>query len=294
VRATLQATPQVIVLAPTRPLVLQIFEEFMALSGVPSAEFEELTKTGIASTDFGGGKLSMRILAADWKIPTDSECESQIVVGTPDRIKNLLTKRQLDGRNIKLLILDEADEMVREGKGTQSAEDIKKKLLSLQSGGGGKGKGKGKGGKGKGKGGKGRGGGDDGGSGGGAAAKFQMLLFSATFDRSTWRFATAMTSFAPCAHIRQKASAEGNNSDVRKVHFKVDPNQETDEADVKWGAGNEVNDPMQLRKMNALDDMYAYMDVSKSIIFCNTRFVWKHVHAFVRGGGGGGKQTQPN
>ncbi len=66
--------------------------------------------------------------------------------------------------------------------------------------------GKGKGGKGKG--GKGKSGKDRGSSGSGDI-QFQMLLFSATFDQHTWKFSTTMTSFAPCAHIRQKQSDDG-------------------------------------------------------------------------------------
>jgi superfamily II DNA/RNA helicase len=283
---TKEAVPQVIVLAPTRPLVLQIYEEFLSLAGVPKADFPTCKQNGIASVDFKSGMLSMRLLAADWKIEKGQTCTSQIVVGTPDRIKNLLNNGQLDGKSIKLLILDEADEMVKEGNSTAAAEKIMDRLLQLQGTciycmhqfffvaecvtcpcqGGREAKGNG----GKGKGGKGKSGKDRGSSGSGDI-KFQMLLFSATFDQQTWKFSTTMTSFAPCAHIRQKQSSEGNVASIRKVHFKIDPSREVEKADLEWGAQNEAADPVKLRKMSVLDEMYAYLDVSKSIIFCNTR-----------------------
>ncbi len=129
---TKEAVPQVIVLAPTRPLVLQIYEEFLSLAGVPKADFPTCKQNGIASVDFKGGMLSMRLLAADWKIEKGQTCTSQIVVGTPDRIKNLLNNGQLEGKSIKLLILDEADEMVKEGNTTAAAEKILDRLLQLQ------------------------------------------------------------------------------------------------------------------------------------------------------------------
>jgi superfamily II DNA/RNA helicase len=130
---TRQHLPQVIVLASTPARVLKIYEYFGCFAGVPHVDSSE----GVASIDFKGHTLSIRILAEGWKIADDGQtCTSQIVIGTPDCIKNSLLSspnHQLDGRNIKLLILDQVDEMVKEKRSTASADSIKNLLLQLQS-----------------------------------------------------------------------------------------------------------------------------------------------------------------
>ncbi len=115
-----------------------------------------------------------------------------------------------------------------------------------------------------------------------------MLLLSSTFDQQSWRFSTAITNFAPCAHIRLQKSSEVEEehtrtfASIRKVHFKIDPNREVEEDDLAWGVANQVSDPVQLRKMSMLDKMYAHMDPPKSIVFCNTPKNVDDVVAYLR------------
>ena len=46
--------------------------------------------------------------------------DAQIVIGTPGTTMDLLRRRQIDGKNIKCLVLDEADNMLdQQGLGDQ-------------------------------------------------------------------------------------------------------------------------------------------------------------------------------
>jgi ATP-dependent RNA helicase DeaD len=90
--------PQVMVLAPTRELALQVAGEFETLGhhrGVRSV------------TLYGGVSLGpqTRALAAG----------AQVVVGTPGRVLDHMRRRNLDVRHITCAVLDEADEMLSRG-----------------------------------------------------------------------------------------------------------------------------------------------------------------------------------
>ena len=64
-------------------------------------------------------------LKIDVAIPVEKEfrgrtIDAQIVIGTPGTTMDLLRRRQIDGKNIKCLVLDEADNMLdQQGLGDQ-------------------------------------------------------------------------------------------------------------------------------------------------------------------------------
>ena len=89
---------QTLVICPTRELAMQISEVFRALSAH--------TKLRIVSV-YGGQPASVQIRAL--------RAGAQIVVGTPGRVKDLITRNVLKLQNIRTVVLDEADEMLSIG-----------------------------------------------------------------------------------------------------------------------------------------------------------------------------------
>ena len=94
-----QKTPQILVLTPTRELAIQVAEAFQSYAKHIKG-FHVLPIYGGA--DIGGQLRGLKRGA-------------QVVVGTPGRMLDHLRRRSLDLSNIKGLILDEADEMLRMG-----------------------------------------------------------------------------------------------------------------------------------------------------------------------------------
>lgn len=90
---------QVLVLCPTRELALQVTKEIRKTS-----QFTEGVRT---LTVYGGQNIDIQIRALKKK--------PQIIVGTPGRIMDHMRRKTLDLSNIRLLILDEADEMLNMG-----------------------------------------------------------------------------------------------------------------------------------------------------------------------------------
>ena len=104
--------PQVLVLSPTRELALQITGEMN--------KYAKYTEGIVIAAVFGGASMSDQIRLLK---------KANIVVGTPGRIMDHLRRRTLDLRNIKLVVLDEADEMLSMG----FIEDIQTILLQAPS-----------------------------------------------------------------------------------------------------------------------------------------------------------------
>jgi ATP-dependent RNA helicase DeaD len=94
-----QKTPQILILTPTRELAIQVAEAFQSYAKHIKG-FHVLPIYGGA--DIGGQLRGLKRGA-------------QVVVGTPGRMLDHLRRRSLDLSNIKGLILDEADEMLRMG-----------------------------------------------------------------------------------------------------------------------------------------------------------------------------------
>ena len=94
-----QRSPQILVLTPTRELAIQVAEAFQSYTKYMKG-FNVLPIYGGA--DIGGQLRSLKRGV-------------QVVVGTPGRMLDHLRRRSLDLSQIKGLILDEADEMLRMG-----------------------------------------------------------------------------------------------------------------------------------------------------------------------------------
>jgi ATP-dependent RNA helicase DeaD len=90
---------EVLILCPTRELVVQVCAELRNV-----CQFKE----GIRLLPIYGGQNIDRQLAALRRKP-------QVIIGTPGRIMDHLRRRTLRLENLKVLILDEADEMLNMG-----------------------------------------------------------------------------------------------------------------------------------------------------------------------------------
>ncbi|WP_251859569.1 DEAD/DEAH box helicase [Clostridium sp. Marseille-Q2269] len=101
--------PQVLVLTPTRELALQIKEEISSIG-----LYKRLRCTAI----FGKQPMSLQKRALKQRV--------HLVVGTPGRILDHIEKENLNLKNIKYFILDEADEMLNMGFIDQVETVIKK------------------------------------------------------------------------------------------------------------------------------------------------------------------------
>lgn len=92
-------TVQVLILSPTRELAIQIAKDMKSFA----KKVKGLTTVAV----YGGANISTQIRALN------NGC--QVVVGTPGRMLDLIRRRKLDVRNVKTLVLDEADEMLNMG-----------------------------------------------------------------------------------------------------------------------------------------------------------------------------------
>lgn len=90
---------QVLVLSPTRELAIQIARDLKDF-----AKYQKGVKTVAV---YGGANISTQIKALR------NGC--QVVIGTPGRMLDLINRKQLDVRNVRTLVLDEADEMLNMG-----------------------------------------------------------------------------------------------------------------------------------------------------------------------------------
>jgi len=96
---TEQREPQVLVLAPTRELAIQVAEAFQRYaSGIPNFHVLPI---------YGGGDMSGQL--------RQLKRGAQVVVGTPGRIMDHLRRGTLNIAKLQSLVLDEADEMLRMG-----------------------------------------------------------------------------------------------------------------------------------------------------------------------------------
>lgn len=92
-------TLQLLVLCPTRELVVQVSEEFIKLSKY---------KTGISIVPVYGGQQIDRQLKSLKK-------GAQIIIGTPGRTMDHIRRGTIDTSTLKMVVLDEADEMLDMG-----------------------------------------------------------------------------------------------------------------------------------------------------------------------------------
>ncbi|WP_319380456.1 DEAD/DEAH box helicase [Thiomicrorhabdus sp.] len=94
-----QKDPQILVLAPTRELAIQVSEAFQS--------FAHHMKGFHVLPIYGGSDYGSQIRALKRGV--------HVVVGTPGRVMDHMRKGTLKLDNLKLLVLDEADEMLRMG-----------------------------------------------------------------------------------------------------------------------------------------------------------------------------------
>jgi ATP-dependent RNA helicase DeaD len=93
-----QPSVQVLVLCPTRELALQVKREVTALG-----KYREVAVVSV----YGGAPMPRQI--------EEIRAGAQVVVGTPGRVLDHLERGTLDPKGIKVLVLDEADEMLSMG-----------------------------------------------------------------------------------------------------------------------------------------------------------------------------------
>ena len=103
------ADPQVLVLCPARELAMQVSDELRKLS-----KYKEGLRV---VTVYGGQNIDTQIRALK---------KAAVVVGTPGRVIDHLRRRTLKLMNVRLAILDEADEMLDMG----FVDDIKQILFN--------------------------------------------------------------------------------------------------------------------------------------------------------------------
>jgi len=90
--------PQIIVLSPTRELAVQIQKVMLALGDYMSVQCHAC---------IGGTSIGEDIRKLDYG--------QHIVSGTPGRVFDMIKRRNLRTRSVKMFILDEADEMLNKG-----------------------------------------------------------------------------------------------------------------------------------------------------------------------------------
>jgi ATP-dependent RNA helicase DeaD len=92
-------SPQVLVLTPTRELAIQVAEAFTT--------YAELLKGFHVLPIYGGQDFRTQLRALKRGV--------HVVVGTPGRVMDHMRRETLDLSNLKTIVLDEADEMLRMG-----------------------------------------------------------------------------------------------------------------------------------------------------------------------------------
>ncbi|MFP3042616.1 DEAD/DEAH box helicase [Treponema primitia] len=104
--------PRALILTPTRELALQVAKEIASLA---SSSIPRITAV------YGGASIRTQIL--------DLKRGTEIVVGTPGRVMDLMDRKVLDLSAVDWFILDEADEMLDMG----FLEDVEHILKSVKS-----------------------------------------------------------------------------------------------------------------------------------------------------------------
>lgn len=90
---------QALIMAPTRELAIQIYKVVSSLG--------EFMKELSVKLLIGGKSMDLDI--------KEIENKPQIIVGTPGRVHDLIRRKKINTKTIKLMILDEADEMLSSG-----------------------------------------------------------------------------------------------------------------------------------------------------------------------------------
>ena len=94
-----QKSPQILVVTPTRELAIQVAEAFH--------RYAKFVKNFSTVSIYGGTDMRTQLRALKRGV--------QVVVGTPGRLCDHISRDSLDLSNLRSLVLDEADEMLRMG-----------------------------------------------------------------------------------------------------------------------------------------------------------------------------------
>ncbi|KAF7666116.1 hypothetical protein LDENG_00120740 [Lucifuga dentata] len=142
------------------------------------------------------------------RVERGTKLQEQIVVGTPGTILDWCTKyRLIDPKKISVFVLDEADVMIS----TQGHRDQSLRIHRLLS------------------------------------ADCQMLLFSATFDDSVWKFAERVV---PDPNIIRLKREEETLDTIKQIYVVCGDRED---------------------KFIALCNLYAILTIAQAVIFCHTR-----------------------
>ena len=95
-----EKTNQILILAPTRELTMQIAQVITSIG----SQLQGL----VVKTLVGGSSIDEDVASIKANVP-------HIIVGTPGRVYDMMRRNYIRGRNFKLAILDEADEMLSSG-----------------------------------------------------------------------------------------------------------------------------------------------------------------------------------
>ena len=96
--------PELLVVVPTRELVVQVVEEIRSLS-----KYTNIKAAGV----YGGGNIKMQIISLHEGSGVD------VIVGTPGRILDLMYNGSIHAKAIRKIVIDEVDEMLDLGFRTQ-------------------------------------------------------------------------------------------------------------------------------------------------------------------------------
>ncbi len=94
--------PEIIVLVPTRELVVQVVEEVEKL-----CKYSNILVTGV----YGGTNIKTQIMAITPGV--------DIIIATPGRLLDLLLNATIQAKYVKKIVIDEVDEMLNQGFRTQ-------------------------------------------------------------------------------------------------------------------------------------------------------------------------------
>lgn len=104
------ATTQALCVTPTRELAVQIFQEAV---------------TPMAANMTG---LKVQLALAGEYMSKGEKVDAHMVIGTPGKVVDWLKRKTINANHIKVFVLDEADDMVREGGHRANSLLIKKQL----------------------------------------------------------------------------------------------------------------------------------------------------------------------
>jgi ATP-dependent RNA helicase DeaD len=112
--------PRALILTPTRELCLQVSREIASFVGTPGPADKGRSFPRITAV-YGGASIRNQIL--------DLKRGTEVVVGTPGRVMDLMERKVLDLSSVDWFILDEADEMLDMG----FFEDVEKIMGAVKS-----------------------------------------------------------------------------------------------------------------------------------------------------------------